>query len=105
MARYYGTIQGHRGMASRVGHRNSGFEVTAQSYQGDITVDLIAHDVPGQEDVDLVSIYAREHGLGNTPIILYYGPIKHLINQEGHDFLVNQMATRALEKENKSASE
>jgi hypothetical protein len=104
MARYYGTIQGARGPASRLGRANTGLTVTAQSYAGDIVVNLMAHDVPGDDEVDMVSIYARPHGVGSG-VCLYYGSIKHLVDREGHDFLIRDFAKRALERENEVASE
>jgi hypothetical protein len=76
--------------------------VTAQSYQGDIVVNLSALDVA--DETDWVTIHACDHP-GGSGVLLYGGPIKHLVDQKGHDFLVQQMAYRAMEKENKSASE
>jgi hypothetical protein len=107
VARYYGTIQGARGPASRLGHANSGLNVTAQSYTGDIVVNLMAGPDPDDTDprgVDMVSIYARPHG-GGTGVYLYFGPIKYLVDQEGHNFLIREFAKRALKKENDIASE
>ncbi|HEV2660139.1 MAG TPA: hypothetical protein VGU68_06025 [Ktedonobacteraceae bacterium] len=101
MARFYGTIQGQRGPTSRLGSVNSGLQITAQSYSGDVVVNLM---VNAKTDEDWVSIHAREHGTG-VSAMLYYGPIKPLLDKFGHDFLVTQMAHRAMEKENKSASE
>ena len=94
MARFYGTIQGARGPASRLGHTNSGLTVTAQSYQGDIVVELHA-----EGDEDWVTICAREHGRGNIPVRLYHGPIAPLTNLEGNNFLIQQMAERNLKAE------
>ena len=96
MARFYGTIQGARGPASRLGHANTGLHVSAQSYSGDINVYL---DSDGE--TDLCTIVAGLHG-GGTGVTLYCGPIKHLVDLEGHNFLVHEMAQRALENEHAS---
>lgn len=100
MARFYGTIHGARGPTSRLGNTHSGLEVTAQSYQGDIVVQLFAVG-----DEDHVQLFARPHGNGGHGAMLYTGPIKYLLDRKGHEFLIEEMAHRAMEKENKRASE
>ena len=96
MARFYGTLQGARGPTSRLGHANTGLRVTAQSFSGDIVVNLLA--VPDDDGgADWVSIRACAHGSG-AGVILYYGPVNRLVDYEGHDFLVHEMAQRALEE-------
>jgi len=59
MARFYGTIQGARGPASRLGNGSSGLTVTAQSFNGDICV----HFGTSSRDPnrDHVNVYARTH--------------------------------------------
>ena len=89
MARFYGTIQGARGPASRLGHRNSGLRVTAQSYSGDIVVELSALG----KDEDYVWIGARSHGYGDS-VCLYAGPILPLIEKG----LLHVAAEAALEQ-------
>lgn len=42
MAQFRATIQGARGMASRLGHKNSGLHVTANGWNAGVTVD-VAH--------------------------------------------------------------
>ena len=48
MARFRGTVEGNRGMASRLGSPNSGLRVTCNGWQGGIsitaTVDLDGND-------------------------------------------------------------
>jgi hypothetical protein len=93
MARFYGTIQGARGPASRLGHRNSGLTVTAQSYTGDIVVELSAKG----DDEDYVWIGARPH-YGGASVCLYCVPIKHLTSSTGHQILMREIAQKALKQ-------
>lgn len=75
MARYYGSVQGGRGRATRLGHATSGLHVTAQSYQGDVMVDLFANG-----DEDWVRILVQEHQSGASRRQLYHGPIRTLLD-------------------------
>lgn len=40
MAHFYGTLQGSRGLASRLGTKNSGLETVAAGWQGAIKVEV-----------------------------------------------------------------
>lgn len=40
MATFYGMIRGHRGAATRIGSKDSGFKVAAQSYDGSVITRL-----------------------------------------------------------------
>ncbi len=82
MARFYGTT------TSRLGHHD--LEVTAQSDQGDIVVSF-ARD----GDIDQVEIRARLHG-GGSGVCLYAGPVEYLVDQEGHQLLLQDIANKAL---------
>ena len=76
MARFYGTVQGARGEATRLGHANTGLYVTAQSYSGDIVVELYAVG-----DNDYCRITARNHvGKAYQHTALYDGPITTLLD-------------------------
>jgi hypothetical protein len=55
MARYYGNIWGNRGEATRMGTRASGFQASARSYNGSVTVYL--HEAP-----DTVETYTDRNG-------------------------------------------
>jgi hypothetical protein len=91
MARFYGTIQGARGPAYRLGHASSGLRVTAQSWQGDIVVELHADN-----DADRVYIEARSHR-GSEHIVLYHGPITELLDDP--KTIVRRFAERELERQ------
>jgi hypothetical protein len=93
MARYYGTIQGARGPASRLGHASGGLSVTAQSFNGDIVVHLYAPD--HRSSTDYVEIIARPHG-GGQYTTLYNGKISDLLGKGGQDELIRRMAERKL---------
>ena len=75
MDRFYGTVQGGRGEATRLGHATSGLDVSAQSYSGDIVARLF-----DQDGEDWCWIRIQKHG-GADYQILYRGPIKDLLDQ------------------------
>lgn len=49
MAHFYGTLQGARGQASRLGSKRSGLTVTAQTWHGSLTLTLWHDDETGQD--------------------------------------------------------
>jgi len=53
MARFYGTVQGNRGRATRLGH--SQLRVSAQSFEGSIIVELFAGR-EGEKDCVRISL-------------------------------------------------
>lgn len=74
MAQFRGILNGARGIASRLGNKNSGLTVEAQSWQGKVVVDL-SHDSKTGKDFARVSL-AQHHSHGMwPPKILYYGPV------------------------------
>ena len=90
MARFYGTVQGGRGMATRLGHATSGLHVTAQSFTGDVEVWL--QDCNGEDHVTInVVPHAGSVGSGKT---LYSGPFSALMSQTGRKTLVEAFARR-----------
>lgn len=72
MAHFYGTLQGHRGQASRLGTTKSGLTVRAASWQGAVRVDL---DYDFRSDTDIVEVFLTPwHGAGIRKL-LYRGPV------------------------------
>jgi hypothetical protein len=74
MARFYGTVQGGRGRATRLGHATTGLTVTAESWQGRLHVHL---STEGEED----HIELLIKGDGMPYRTLYRGPIAALLDQ------------------------
>jgi len=72
MAHFYGTLQGGRGEASRLGHKSSGLQVRAASWQGSVCV-YLEHDEKTGEDIATVRLEPW-HGQGKSRI-LYQGPV------------------------------
>jgi len=72
MAHFYGTLQGGRGEASRLGHKSSGLRVCAASWQGSVRV-YLEHDEKTGEDVAIVRLEPWR-GKGESRI-LYQGPV------------------------------
>lgn len=92
MARFFGTVQGNRGQATRLGH--SHLQVTAQSWSGDVTVHLSK-----VMDEDYVCINVREHGGDPSPgrsKQLYYGPISRLLDQSRRKTMLQALAVDEL---------
>jgi hypothetical protein len=73
MAHYYGTLQGHRGEASRLGTKNAGLRTYAASWQGAVEVQLYHRDGKDYACVQLVP--HRGSGVHAT---LYDGPVGEL---------------------------
>jgi hypothetical protein len=70
MAHFYGTVQGARGEASRLGHKNTGLNTVAASWQGAVEVDLYERD-----GIDWARVSLRPwHGRGKS-VELYDGPV------------------------------
>lgn len=72
MAHFYGTIQGARGEASRLGSKTSGLDVKAASWAGAVSVRLYRNERDGM-DCARVSLVPW-HGAGITSL-LYDGPV------------------------------
>lgn len=71
MAHFRGVVQGNRGEGSRLGSKDSGITVAAQSWEGMILVRL--HHKDGQ-DVAVVTRFPHE-GSGGPAVVLYDGPV------------------------------
>jgi hypothetical protein len=76
MARFYGTVQGGRGKASRLGHGTTGLEVSAKSHSGDIEIRMF--DVGGEDHVQIHVVPHGNFGYGKQ---IYSGPVKSLLDQ------------------------
>jgi hypothetical protein len=66
MARFYGTIQGARGEASRLGHASSGIRASVCSWSGRVETSIQSGDV-GDDKRDLVHIRTESHGSSDNP--------------------------------------
>ena len=72
MAHFYGTLDGNRGTASRLGTRGSGLRTTAASWEGSVRV-CLHHDE--ETDTDFAHVTLEPwHGAGISRE-LYDGPI------------------------------
>lgn len=71
MAQFYGTLQGNRGQATRMGTKSSGIESFTASWHGAVRVYLYVDSQTGQETA-WVS-FVPWHGVGKTKT-LYHGP-------------------------------
>lgn len=92
MARFYGTVQGGRGRATRLGHASSGLHVTAQGFAGDIVVDL-----ENRAGDDWVYIGVRPHDdCGGLRKTIYHGPMKQLVEQPARKTLIEGLLDEAL---------
>lgn len=93
MARFRGTVQGGLGEASRPGHATYGLVVRAQSYSGDVKVEMYARG-----DLDCVRIWVTDHGVRalNSCVVLYEGPVEQLLNQSARKTMLSAFASEML---------
>lgn len=73
MAEFYGTLQGSRGSASRLGSKSSGIVTTAQSWEGSVTV-----TIHGSSEGKTVEIQVAE-GSNRGGRTLYRGSMAELL--------------------------
>lgn len=71
MAHFYGTLQGARGEASRLGHAKSGLRTEACSWQGKVSTYLYEKD-----GVDYAHVRLGTHNGAGTDRTLYNGPVR-----------------------------
>jgi hypothetical protein len=72
MSRFYGTVQGHRGEATRMGSTKSGLTTWCASWQGAVRCEAYV----GKDDEDYIRVeFQPWQGVGITRL-LYDGPIK-----------------------------
>jgi hypothetical protein len=72
MAHFYGSIQGNRGEATRLGTKNSGLEATVASWEGAVQVIAVHNEEIGKDMVEVHLI--PWHGSGCHKL-LYRGLI------------------------------
>ena len=70
MAHFRGTVQGRRGMASRLGDKSTGLHVTAASWQGAVSVQLYSRD-----GVDYARVSLTQHNGAGVNLLLFDYPV------------------------------
>lgn len=70
MAHFYGTLQGSRGEATRLGTKNSGVDTTAASWNGAVRTSLFHRD--GRDCVRVALIKWQGKGVSH---VIYEGPV------------------------------
>ncbi len=79
MAHFRGTVSGGRTQASRLGHKSTGLEVTAASWQGAVSV-CLWHDASTNTDLAEVTLTRHVNGAGVVrDVVLYRGPIREYV--------------------------
>jgi hypothetical protein len=73
MAHFYGTLQGNRGGASRLGTKSSGLVTQTASWEGAVRVS-VDYDKDTDRDLVHVSLIQWHNGAGVNRV-LYSGPI------------------------------
>ena len=78
MAHFRGSVTGGRTQASRLGHKTTGLETTAASWQGAAHVRLWHDASSGTDMVEVV--LTQHHGAGVSPdVVLYRGPVGEFV--------------------------
>lgn len=75
MAQFYAEIQGHRGLASRLGTKASGMSSSTKSWAGEVNVVMSTGN--GLTDNDYVRIVVCRHG-GGQGVVVYDGPVTQM---------------------------
>jgi hypothetical protein len=69
MAQFFGTLQGQRGEASRLGTKSSGLQTEACSWQGKVVVRMWHDPTDGHDKYD---VYLRpHHGAGVSQTLVH----------------------------------
>ena len=76
MAHFRGVVQGNRGDASRLGSKDSGLSVEAQSWDGKVVTGL-HYNHTDNRNVAQVALRQHSNGAG-TRATLYFGPVSHV---------------------------
>jgi hypothetical protein len=71
MAHFYGTIKGARGMASRLGHRNTGMTIVCASHSGAVRCAAYVDS----HGVDCVNVSLEPWQGAGVSLTLYNGPV------------------------------
>lgn len=75
MAHFRGTVSGQRGEASRLGSKNSGLTVEAQSWEGKVRVELYRLETAGSHGQDWCDVTLAPHHGSGKHVTLYSGPV------------------------------
>lgn len=71
MAHFYGTVQGARGQASRLGHKNTGMQTICASHAGAVRCSAYVDS----EGVDCVVVHLTPWQGSGVELTIYEGPI------------------------------
>jgi len=80
MAHFRGTVKGGRGMASRLGHANTGLRLHANSWEGSVEVELFRHKEHLQDWA-----YVRVNTGDGKSLCIYHGPLKYYQDPRGKE--------------------
>lgn len=75
MSKFYGTVQGNRGEATRGGSKNSGIKATAQSWEGSVSVLLFNEN----EEIRCNIIAGKGSTSDPSGVIVYTGTLADLL--------------------------
>ncbi len=79
MSEFYGTIKGNQGPVTRQGNKKSGIHVSAQSWEGSVSVNLYRHYDTGEIFCKIVvGCGSDAYPAGWT---IYRGPLRDLVAQ------------------------
>lgn len=76
MAKFYGSVQGNRGAATRMGH--SGIKASVQSYDGSVITELSYND-EGQLMVDIT--VAKDESTAFRGQRVFYGTLNEFVDK------------------------
>lgn len=79
MAKYYGTVQGNRGAATRIGSSSSGITASAQSWNGSLIT--YVHDGDGDEPIFDIEISNGSSAYGSRVFSGTLGELKEKLSK------------------------
>ena len=80
MAHFYGSLQGARGEATRLGGKASGLRTKAASWEGAVSVRLYFDE---QNDRDMCEVWLEPHEGRGVRKFIYHGPVGEFIPLAG----------------------
>lgn len=66
MAHFYGTLEGNRGQATRMGTKASGLSTIAASWEGAVSVEIQHHEETGKDTFTISLIPWHGNGINRT---------------------------------------
>jgi len=78
MSKFYGTIQGNRGMATKGGSKSSGFKSSAQSWDGSVITNLRYEEIEPNKEMLKIRIDLADDSRSSMGTTYFSGTLDEL---------------------------